>query len=299
MIRLLVCLIIVGSPCLLLAQDKPAPDANQKVIAVSVAILELNGDFQLKDGTSLSAAGLNELLANLREQKVLDRYQFFNLASVENQQASIQIGQQEPVVSGRTISPAGGAGSRGGFGSSTGSTSSRGRFGSSTPDSDPRSRFGSSRGTAEPRGDAGSSTPESDPRSRFGSSAPGTGPRTGFGSSRPPSDPRGFGGNVSNIYTTQQTGTRLQAVSRVRGDGKIVVQLSVESSRIKPAPVPESEESEEGRPLADFTPPSKDLIHYNTSALLESGVSTVIAAEGEDSDGKASRAYIIVSATAK
>ena len=103
--RFLIYLCLVCTPCLLSAQED---NSNDKLVAVSLAILESNGDLELKDGANLSAAGLNELIANLRKQNTLEHYQFFNLASLENQEAMIQFGQQEPVVTGNGTTVPGG-----------------------------------------------------------------------------------------------------------------------------------------------------------------------------------------------
>jgi hypothetical protein len=240
----------------------------------------------LKDGTSLSDAGMKDLIADVREQKVLDRYQFFKLASIEDQLASIQFGQDEGVVSGRTVLPTRSAGSRGGFRAPTGSTGSRG--------------FGTSAQGAGPAGGSSSSARRAGSRGGFRPPTPSAGSGGRFGSSARSNNTSGFGRIVSNTYQMRQTGSHVQVVSRVRDDGKIVVKLSVASSRLKPAPVPQSEESDESQPSTDdITPPSMDVIQCNTSVLLEPGVHNVIAAEGEGSDAEASRAYIIVSATVK
>jgi hypothetical protein len=104
MTRLLVCFSLVCTPYLLFAQEESAGD---QLVAVRIALLESNRDLQLKDGANLSAAGLNELMASLRKQNSLEHYQFFNLASLENQEAMLQFGQQEPVVTGRSITSTG------------------------------------------------------------------------------------------------------------------------------------------------------------------------------------------------
>jgi len=102
--RFLVCLVLVCTPCLLFAQEE---NAGGKLVAVRIAILESNGDLPLKEGANLSDDGLNELIAKLRGQNTLEHYQFFNLASLEAQEAMIQFGQQEPVVTGMTITSQG------------------------------------------------------------------------------------------------------------------------------------------------------------------------------------------------
>lgn len=216
--RLFVCLALFSLPCSLFAQEE---NSSENLIAVRIAILESNGDLQLREGENLSAAGLNDLIARLRKQETLERYQFFNFAAIENRPSIIHIGREEAVVSGRTFTP-----TRGG-------------------------------------------------------------------------DNRGFAARVSNTYQMRQTGSEIQVVSKVRDDGKIVMELEVECSRLKAARTPDSEASDESRPSTDITPPAVELIRTNTALLLSPGVSTIIEAGAEDGDGNSSRAYIIVSATVK
>lgn len=271
MIRLFVCLVVVCSPCLLPAQEQGANETAQKLVSVRVAVVQINGDYELKDGAAYSSAVFDKLMASLREQKILDSYKFFNLTSIENQQAMIQIGQQEGVISGRTASR-------------TRSTGTSG-FSSATRSSDPRGSFGSATQSGGTRGGTGALTPD-DAARRFGSAARG-------------GSPSGFAGRVSNTYTMRQTGSAVHVVSRVRDDGKIIVQLEFDSSRLVPAQQPESEATDENRPASDFLQPTLETIQCNTTALLEPGMNTVIVAQGKDSTAKASRAYLIVSATAK
>lgn len=225
MFRLLTCLTILSLPCLSFAQrsaprDSPADDSNAKLVAVQVAVLESNGEFQLKDGANLSAANLNDLVAKLRAENVLEYYQYFNLASLENQEAMIQFGQEENVITGRTFAA---------------------------------------------------------PSQRGGS---------------------GNIGRVMNVTQREQTGSMIQVVSRVKEDGQIIVQLNVNSSRLKAAKTAMSDEEAEEDPT-EINTPQKNVLTCQTTVLLSPGVSTVVAAGGNDQPGGSSRDYIIITATAK
>jgi hypothetical protein len=98
--RLFLGFVLICSPCLLLAQEE---NSNRKVVDVRIAILQSNSDLELNDGARLSVKDFDELITNLRKQNTLEHYQFFNLTSLEAQEASIQSGQEEPIVTGKNI----------------------------------------------------------------------------------------------------------------------------------------------------------------------------------------------------
>ena len=215
MIRLLICFTLCSFPAALLAQDKAANLSGQKLVAVRVAVLESSADLNLKEGANLSAANLNELLAGLRNQNALRHYQFFNLASLEDRKAMVQVGQQEAVVTGRS--------------------------------------FSASRGGGPP-------------------------------------------GRVSNLYQQQQTGSLVEVISRVRDDGQIIVELSVECSRLN---TPKPADTESADASAEIVLPVTKTLTCQTTVLLAPGVSTIIAAGRKEEAEDSSREYIIVTATAK
>lgn len=130
MVRLFVCLLVCSVSQSAFAQPgtsapDPQDDAQQQLVAVRVAILESGASLPLKEATNLSAADLDEFVAKLKGAGNLRSYQYFTLSSLENQQAMIQFGQEENVISGQAFSSARGGGP-GGF-SSGGSSSNFGR----------------------------------------------------------------------------------------------------------------------------------------------------------------------------
>jgi len=210
--RLFLGVVLISSPCLLLAQEE---NSTPKLVAVRIAILESNTDLELKNGASLSVDGVNELIANLRKQNSLERYQFFNFTSPEDQEAMFQSGEEEPAVTGITAQ-----------------------------------------------------------------------------------------GRVQE-FDLPQTGTKAKVKPRVRDDGKIFLELLVESRRLTPPARLESEARDESRPLTDLPEidlndiPGIETRRINTTKLVESGVNTVIASLLSKNGEETSHAYFIVFATAK
>lgn len=226
--RLFVCLTLICLPCSLFAQgEDPDEIINPKLVAVRIAVLESSEELQLKDDANLSTASLNEMVARLRDQNALDSYQFFNLASIENQEAMIQFGQEENVIVGRSYGPPSRGGNSGSF-----------------------------------AGDAGRNV------------------------------------RTINSYQREETGSMIQVVSKVREDGQILVQLNVTCSRFK-AEKPAEAAEESGEVSVEVNSPKKKVLTCQTTVLLAPGVTTVIAAGGNDHANASSRDYIIVSATAK
>jgi type II secretory pathway component GspD/PulD (secretin) len=97
------------------------------------------------------------------------------------------------------------------------------------------------------------------------------------------------GGGRSSMYSMQNLGTTVQATARVEQDGKILVELTVERSRLAPAKPAEG----------DAAPEPRRIIHQNTrtSVRVASGSSVLVGGQQSVAGGDATQTYVVLTAT--
>lgn len=97
------------------------------------------------------------------------------------------------------------------------------------------------------------------------------------------------GGGRGSVYSMQNLGTMVQATARVEQDGKILVELSVERSRVAPAKPAEG----------DAAPEPRRIVHQNTrtTVRLASGSSVLVGGQQSVAGADATQTYVVLTAT--
>lgn len=101
--------------------------------------------------------------------------------------------------------------------------------------------------------------------------------------------PGGFGGGVTSSFTYQNVGTLVSATPRVEQDGSIILELTVEQSRMVDPPMPEGAERPAFSPAKSITVTSKSTVRVPAGKAVLAG--------GKRATGKdAGQTWIVVTA---
>lgn len=96
------------------------------------------------------------------------------------------------------------------------------------------------------------------------------------------------GGGRSSVYSMQNLGTTVQATARVEQDGKVLVELTVERSRLSPAKPTEG----------DAAPEPRRIINQNTRTTVRvaSGSSVLVGGQQTVAGADSAQTYIVLTA---
>jgi hypothetical protein len=100
-------------PLIANAQDDAAPGTTEKVVSVVVTILEMSGQLRIADPAKIDDEKLKEAVRAAREAGILQHLTRVRLFTLELQEAMVQLGQSQPIASGRHPFGQGSAGPRG------------------------------------------------------------------------------------------------------------------------------------------------------------------------------------------
>jgi hypothetical protein len=100
----------------------------------------------------------------------------------------------------------------------------------------------------------------------------------------------GGGGRGGSSYSMQNLGTTVQATARIEEDGKILVELSVERSRLAPAKPAEG----------DAAPLPRQLLNHSTRTTVRvaSGQSVLVGGQQSVAGPEAAQTYVVLTALA-